>query len=623
VYWLSVQARPEPAPGAPDAQSGRFGWKTSASHWNDDAVWTVGTGLPAERWKELTDPRTEESLDLAFAVSTKKETTETLEIRRLVADDWRCDAQTPITAAVWWGSYIGYRYQACQCSQHLDPPVKPAYFLLSVWSGVPDPDPADPDTYSHPGQKIWEYKAYNYDEVFVGYDKHPEASPAIYPPIGQEPVFRYSVRLPKDNWFCQKDVDGVYWFSVVAVYEGPEDPPYPWGWTNHKCTAWDPPGLDEVAHFRFDEAAGITAHDSSGNGNHTTLTGDPTWQNCCGIVCGALDFDGDGDYVKTADTTTGLDFAPGSFSISAWVNAREVADGWRTIMEYDRDGHLENRFGLWLNRDGRMHFRVGLDTKNSNQILNADQWYCLTATYDSADKTMRLYIDGQFDDQAVHANGYKSANAAKLTIGVRGWEDAEYFNGLIDDVRIYDRVLTADEVKALADMGRNDDAVAGRLDPTGATPEWVWDELHDQVGASADMSFVLFTEPGCFPCCHEDYFEWLRVGKPDCWCYPRQCHGDADGLSYGSPPKAGIYYVGPADLNTLVSAWLVKQPPHGPGIGSVPNGICADFAHDQGGSAKAGVYRVGPTDLNILIANWWTIEPPKGPGIDPNCLDCP
>ncbi|UCG58406.1 MAG: tandem-95 repeat protein [Phycisphaerales bacterium] len=126
----------------------------------------------------------------------------------------------------------------------------------------------------------------------------------------------------------------------------------------------------------------------------------------------------------------------------------------------------------------------------------------------------------------------------------------------------------------------------------------------------------------CLPDCHADYLEWVAVGKPACWCYQRQCHGDADGVSGGST-KSGVYYVGPADLNVVVSSWLLKEPPHGAGISSVPNGICADFAHDAGGSTKSGLYRVGPTDLNILITNWLKKEPPHGPGIHPDCLNCP
>jgi hypothetical protein len=147
---------------------------------------------------------------------------------------------------------------------------------------------------------------------------------------------------------------------------------------------------------------------------------------------------------------------------------------------------------------------------------------------------------------------------------------------------------------------------------------------HGRVNArkSLDLSAALLTEPDCFAPCHEDYAEWVDFGKPACWCYPAQCHGDADGFTGGST-KAGLYRVGPTDLNVLVSGWLVKEPPHGPGIVSVPDGICADFDHEQGGSTKAGYYRVGPSDLNILISNWLIKEEPQGPGIAPDCLTCP
>jgi hypothetical protein len=116
-----------------------------------------------------------------------------------------------------------------------------------------------------------------------------------------------------------------------------------------------------------------------------------------------------------------------------------------------------------------------------------------------------------------------------------------------------------------------------------------------------------------------DYAEWDAVGKPNCWCYTRQCHGDADN-AMGGGPKTGYYAVGPGDLNILIAGWLVLEPGFGPGIGSIPNGICADFAHDQGGGPKTGYYRVGPSDLNILIASWLVLEPGFGPGIPANCV---
>ncbi len=117
---------------------------------------------------------------------------------------------------------------------------------------------------------------------------------------------------------------------------------------------------------------------------------------------------------------------------------------------------------------------------------------------------------------------------------------------------------------------------------------------------------------------HPDYAEWVAVGKPACWAYPRQCHGDADGVAEGNA-DTGFYYVGPQDLNVLVAAWQVKEPPFGPGIASIENGICADFARDKEGNEATGFYRVGMTDLNRLVASWLVKEPPHGPGVRGDC----
>ena len=143
-----------------------------------------------------------------------------------------------------------------------------------------------------------------------------------------------------------------------------------------------------------------------------------------------------------------------------------------------------------------------------------------------------------------------------------------------------------------------------------------------RLAAVVDLTKALIPpyEPVLFPpCCNKpDYYEWVSVGKPECWGYPRQCHGDADGKAQGSA-KTGIYYVGTDDLNILIAAWQVKEPQHGPGIASIPNGICADFDRRNQGSAKAGLMRVGTNDLNILVANWLVKQPPEGRGVPADC----
>ena len=373
VYWLDVQAMPIAT--NPEV---RFGWKASEQHWNDDAVFAVGAEpIPVPGpWQKLTypvgHPYAGKTIDLAFEIVTQKQH-EQFNLRRQVADDWRCKDKTPVTTAVWWGSYIGYGYEACQCQTTTPRPTKPDYFLLSIWTDVPA-NPHEPNSFSHPGEKKWEYRANKYDEVLVGYDKHPE--PGEPGTGGYEPVFRYSVKLPQTSWFRQKDVNKVFWFSVVAVYDQ-NDPTYPWGWTNHK--------------------------------------------------------------------------------------------------------HMFN-----------------------------------------------------------------------------------------------------------------DDAVAGYQGSTGG---WIWEELYDQTGMSEDMSFVLFTEPGCFPSSYTTYDDWLALGKPNCWCgiygtpqWPYQCDGDADNATEG----ALKFRVSANDLNLVIANWKKKitDPTLNP---------CADIDHKSEGALK---FRVSANDLNIIIANW-------------------
>ncbi len=112
-------------------------------------------------------------------------------------------------------------------------------------------------------------------------------------------------------------------------------------------------------------------------------------------------------------------------------------------------------------------------------------------------------------------------------------------------------------------------------------------------------------EAAYFPSNHNDYDEWVTVDRPDCWCYPRQCRGDADNFAEGGSKLN--YWVGSMDLDVLTAAW--NKP-----LGDISgNEICADSDHSPAGRKR---WRVSTNDLNILLANW-QIE--NGP--DPNCFD--
>jgi hypothetical protein len=492
VYWLNVQANIIQAAGS---TATRFGWKTSPNHWNDSATW-IGAAEPysGAGWQQLlypsAHPYASRSIDLAFEIDTQK-AGDGLAYQQIVADDWQCASDTPVTGIVWWGSYIGYRYQACSCTRDAlvaTSPHRPDYFLLSIWTNVPDPDPTNSRDFSHPGQKIWEFKATDFDEVMVGFDKHPESGETSG--VGFEPVYRYTVQLPQTNYFTQKSANGVYWLSIAAVYQDSKSMNYPWGWTNHEHAPWSGPTSGMLARWKLDESGGTTAADSSGSGNDGMLFGNAVWQPAGGRIAGALDCDGRSAYVKVAQANN-LNFAPASFSVSTWVNPREAGGRLQALVEYDRFGG--NRFGMWIDANGRFQFRVGSTTWSSVQSLRGGTWCLLTGVYDSTTRQMSLYINGQLDRTGALTSGYSSPSSTKLTLGVRGSEDGEYFNGLLDDVRIYGTGLAAADVMSLYTAVNNANAVMGVPDTTAST--WQWVELFDQTAASEDLSFMLFTQP--------------------------------------------------------------------------------------------------------------------------------
>jgi hypothetical protein len=110
-------------------------------------------------------------------------------------------------------------------------------------------------------------------------------------------------------------------------------------------------------------------------------------------------------------------------------------------------------------------------------------------------------------------------------------------------------------------------------------------------------------EPECLKASAPEYGDWVAWGRPDCWCYARQCHGDADGC------QSGPFSVGLPDLQGFKECFNRVDIP--------PECICYDFDH-----TASGPFRVGISDLNILKTwfNWsyvWCCD------IDHDCVLTP
>lgn len=112
-----------------------------------------------------------------------------------------------------------------------------------------------------------------------------------------------------------------------------------------------------------------------------------------------------------------------------------------------------------------------------------------------------------------------------------------------------------------------------------------------------------------------DESQWNLLGQPECWCYPRQCLGDTDGLPYGKQN----YYVSIPDLKVLKAAWG-KTTSQILGQREPTTGVllaCADLDHLPYGILQ---HRVSLPDLTILIA-YWTIGGGPSPGCQPGTVN--
>jgi uncharacterized delta-60 repeat protein len=168
-----------------------------------------------------------------------------LQVEHQVSDDWLCERTDPVVAISWDGSYISYGYDPCGCNT-AEEPRRPDYFMLSM--RLPMSISAGDEI---PGELVWEYPAFDYDEVLVGYNRNSESGQS-------EPVFRYSVKLPQGTWFQQVHPNQTYWLSVIAVYRAQLDEiQYPWGWTSCShtfgSTALDYTGGSSVPEPLYDQ----------------------------------------------------------------------------------------------------------------------------------------------------------------------------------------------------------------------------------------------------------------------------------------------------------------------------------------------------------------------------------
>jgi chitodextrinase len=218
-------------------------------------------------------------------------------------------------------------------------------------------------------------------------------------------------------------------------------------WSSEKSFTIEPVDVDcasgLVAYYPFNG----NAKDESGKGNDGTVYGAISTTDRFGNPNSAYNFDGADDYVRIPDST-GLDIT-GDLTISAWINTFDIdIRGAATI--FDNHNHVSPYAGynLTIQPDGRVRFMSDGGNLYSNTPVNTGEWKHVAVTL--LGTTATLFIDGKFESSGTV--DVPSANTVDQVIGA-SFAPYYFFEGIIDDVAIYNRALSESEIQELYSEG--------------------------------------------------------------------------------------------------------------------------------------------------------------------------
>lgn len=203
-----------------------------------------------------------------------------------------------------------------------------------------------------------------------------------------------------------------------------------------------------VGWWRFDEGEGNIAKDSSGNGNDGTIYG-ATWID--GKYDKALNFDGVNDYASVPDSAS-CDVGS-EITMAAWLYPHNPTAGYIMFIKKQTPG-----FGFWLFPAGHLYAEVyhpnyqqeGYIPVYGSTELQPNNWYHCVAVY-KQNEYFRIYVNGVLDASVTAPNKAIGVNNNPLLLAVPGWMGSgnAFYDGLMDDVRIYNRALSGTEINEL------------------------------------------------------------------------------------------------------------------------------------------------------------------------------
>jgi len=189
-------------------------------------------------------------------------------------------------------------------------------------------------------------------------------------------------------------------------------------------------------HWQLDEGTGTSISDASDYGRDAGFyTGTPTWTT--GPRNGALDFNGSNDI--RSDSTFN---PPPRGTVAFWMKRDVAVSGTERILGVSGDWEVR------LASDGRVSFDLGANGETSGFVTNSaidqiDRWVHVVGVYDTVDDTYAIYLDGELHKSGAYNLADQGSNY--LSLGTRTGS-GERFDGTIDDLRIYNYELDAEEI---------------------------------------------------------------------------------------------------------------------------------------------------------------------------------
>lgn len=210
-----------------------------------------------------------------------------------------------------------------------------------------------------------------------------------------------------------------------------------------------PAWADLVAHYTFD----VDARDETGRHNGELIDGafagveDPEGERDTGV----LELDGATGYVAVPDDDQ-LDLMD-NFTLAAWINVSDTSTSH--IVRKIADGETTEHVYVLRTQGNTLRFFVGDDTSTSSDLISdpapfpVGEWHFVAATFDGFEQA--LYVDDS-EPLATMDAIVTEATVSDVELRIGRGQPAGYFGGFIDDVWIFDHVLSADEL---------DDLIAG------------------------------------------------------------------------------------------------------------------------------------------------------------------